>query len=235
MKHSAEVRIDSLKAVFDDSRLVSDAGLIIPATLAERLGLAQLIKEKLDLGTRPGAARPEQKAMTLIYAMLAGADSIDDCDILRSGSTEAVLDHKVMAPSTLGTFLRSMSFGHVRQLESVASEMLRRAWSAGAGPNQDERLTIDLDSFVGQVHGYQKQGAGYGYTHERGLHPLLATRAGSGEVLGIRLREGSANTQRGIQRFLEELIPRIRRAGATGEILIRADFLATGLLGGGQR
>ena len=73
VKHSAEVRIDSLKAVFDDSRLVSDAGLIIPATLAERLGLAQLIKEKLDLGTRPGAARPEQKAMTLVYAMLAGA------------------------------------------------------------------------------------------------------------------------------------------------------------------
>ncbi|MDQ5893896.1 MAG: hypothetical protein QG596_157 [Actinomycetota bacterium] len=223
VKHSAGVRIEKIKPRFDDSRLVSDAGLIIPATLAERLGLAELVSEKLDLGSRPGAARPEQKAMTLIHAMLAGADSIDGCDILRSGATGAVLEHKVMAPSTLGTFLRSMSFGHVRQLEAVASQLLRRAWSAGAGPKKDERLTIDLDSFVGQVHGYQKQGASYGYTHEFGLHPLLATRAGTGEVLGIRLREGSANTQRGIQRFLEELIPRVKRAGATGEILIRAD------------
>ena len=139
MKHSAKVRIDSLKAVFDDSRLVSDAGLIIPATLAERLGLATLIIKKLDLGTRPGAARPEQKAMTLIYAMPAGADSIDDCDLLRSGATEAVLTHKALAPSTLGTFLRSMSFGHVRQLESVASELLARAWQQGAGPEPGMR------------------------------------------------------------------------------------------------
>ncbi|MBK5232946.1 MAG: IS1380 family transposase [Thermoleophilia bacterium] len=223
VKHSSPVRIEKIKPCFDDARLVSDAGLIIPATLAERLGLAKLINEKLDLGSRPGAVRPERKAMTLIYAMLAGADSIDDCDLLRSGATEAVLAHKALAPSTLGTFLRSMSFGHVRQLESISGELLRRAWSAGAGPVEGERLTIDLDSFVGQVHGYQKQGAGFGYTGERGLHPLLATRAGTGEILGIRLREGSANTQRGIQRFLEELIPRVRRAGATGEILIRAD------------
>lgn len=143
VKHFDQVRIEKIKPRFDDSGLVSDAGLIVPATLAERLGLATLINEKLDLGARPGANRPEQKAMTLIHAMLAGADSIDDCDILRSGSTGAVLAHKVMAPSTLGTFLRSMSFGHVRQLEAVASELLRRAWSAGAGPSEDERLTIN--------------------------------------------------------------------------------------------
>ena len=223
VKHSAEVRIEQIKPRFDDSGLVADAGLIIPATLAERLGLARLIREKLDLGTRPGASRPERKVMTLIHAMLAGADSIDDSDILRSGSTGVVLGHEVMAPSTLGTFLRSFTFGHVRQLESVAAELLRRAWKQGAGPGEGERVTIDLDSFVGQVHGYQKQGAGFGYTKERGLHPLLATRAGAGEVLGIRLREGSANTQRGIQRFIEELIPRVRRAGATSEIVIRAD------------
>ena len=103
------------------------------------MGLATLIIKKLDLGTRPGAARPEQKAMTLIYAMPAGADSIDDCDLLRSGSTEAVLAHKALAPSTLGTFLRSMSFGHVRQLESVASELLARAWQQGAGPEPGMR------------------------------------------------------------------------------------------------
>lgn len=215
-------RLDSIKPSFDDQGLLADAGLLLPATLAERLGLAKLIAEKLDLGNRPGAARPERKAMTLISAMLAGADSIDDCDQLRAGSTEAVLGHRVMAPSTLGTFLRAFSFGHVRQLESVAAGLLGRAWRAGTGPGA-KRLVIDLDSFVGQVHGYQKQGAAYGYTHELGYHPLLATRSDTGEVLGIRLRKGSANTQRGVERFLSELLARVRRAGAQGELLIRAD------------
>lgn len=216
-------RLDSVKVSFDDEGLVADAGLLMPLTLASRLGMAELLAEKLDLGTQPGAARPERKAMSLISGMLAGADSIEDCDQLRAGSTEAVLGHPVMAPSTLGTFLRSHTFGHCRQLESVAAELLRRAWSAGAGPGSDERLVIDLDSFVGEVHGYQKQGAAFGYTHERGYHPLLATTEEGGEVLGIRLRKGSANTQRGIARFLDELIARIRRAGFAGEILIRAD------------
>lgn len=214
---------DSIKVSFDDQRLVADAGLLLPATLANRLGLAELLAEKVDLGDRPGAARPERKAISLINAMLAGADSIDDCDQLRAGSAESVLGQKVMAPSTLGTFLRSFTFGHVRQLESVAAELLRRAWRAGAGPKDGERLTIDLDSFIGQVHGYKKEGASFGYTHQRGLHPLLATTEKGGEVLGIRLRKGSANTQRGIDRFLDELIARVRRAGHGGEILIRAD------------
>lgn len=217
------LRLDSIEPRFDDEGLLADAGLLLPLSLAARLGLAELVAEKLDLGSRPAAARPERKAMTLVSAMLGGADSIDDCDLLRAGSTEAVLGHRVMAPSTLGTFLRSHTFGHVRQLESVAAELLRRAWAAGAGPGKDERLVIDLDSFVGEVHGYQKQGAAFGYTHERGYHPLLATTEKGGEVVGIRLRKGSANTQRGIARFLDELIARIRRAGFGGEILIRAD------------
>ena len=98
----------------------------------------------------------------------------------------------------------------------------RRAWAAGAGPG-DERLVVDVDSFVGEVYGYDKQGAGYGYTHKRGYHPILATRAGTGEVLHIRARKGSANTSRGALRFVEELIPRVARAGATGPKLLRAD------------
>ena len=216
-------RLDSIDARFDEEGLIADAGLLLPLTLAGRLGLADLVAEKVDLGGRPAAARPERKAISLISGMLAGADSIEHCDLLRAGSTEAVLGHRVMAPSTLGTFLRSFSFGHVRQLESVAAELLRRAWSAGAGPGKAKRLVIDLDSFVGQVHGYQKQGASYGYTGERGYHPLLASTEAGGEVVGIRLRKGSANTQRGIARFLDELIARIRRTGFTGERLIRAD------------
>jgi hypothetical protein len=127
-----------------------------------------------------------------------------------------------MAPSTLGTFLRAFTFGHVRQLDRVLDQALGRAWEAGAGPG-GERLVIDIDSFVGEVCGYQKQGAGYGYTGKLGYHPLLATRAGTAEVLHIRNRRGQANTQRGQQRFLDELLARVRRAGATGTVLIRAD------------
>ena len=154
--------------------------------------------------------------------MALGADCIDDCDVLRSGQTAAVLGHAVAAPSTLGTFLRAFTFGHVRQLDRVLAECLCRAWVAGAGPG-DERLVVDVDRFVGEVYGYDKQGAGYGYTHKRGYHPIVATRARTGEVLHIRARKGSANTSRGALRFVEELIPRVARAGATGPKLLRAD------------
>jgi len=219
---SAPASLDSVAVSFDDSRSVADAGLILPATLAERLGLERLINGWVDLGARTGAFRPGRKVMTLVHAICAGADSIDDCDLLRSGSTGKVLGHRVMAPSTLGTFLRAFTFGHVRQLDRVLGEVLRRAWSGGAGPGPD-RLVIDVDSFVGEVCGRLKQGAAYGYTKVLGYHPLLASRAGTGEVLHVRCRKGSANTQRGIMRFAQELIARVRRAGAEGEILLRAD------------
>jgi hypothetical protein len=190
--------------------------------LGGRLGIEALVDRTVDLGERPGAANPGRKVMTMISAMCLGADCIDDCDVLRSGQTRAVLGHRVAAPSTLGTFLRAFTFGHVRQLDKVLADSLRRAWAAGAGPG-DERLVVDVDSFVGEVYGYDKQGADYGYTHKRGYHPILATRAGTGEVLHIRARKGSANTSRGALRFVEELIPRLERAGATGRRLLRAD------------
>jgi hypothetical protein len=126
------------------------------------------------------------------------------------------------APSTLGTFLRAFTFGHVRQLDRVLGECLTRAWRAGAGPGEG-RLDVDVDSFVGEVHGYLKQGAAFGYTRRRGYHPLLATRADTGEVLHVRLRKGSAASPRGVLRFTDELIARVARAGATGEKLLRAD------------
>jgi hypothetical protein len=213
---------DATRVVFDDERVVANAGVMLPALLAGRLGLETLVDQTVDLGDRPGAANPGRKVMTLVSAMTLGADCIGDCDVLRAGRTSAVLGHRVAAPSTLGTFLRAFTFGHVRQLDRVLAESLRRAWSAGAGPG-DERLIVDVDSFVGEVYGYDKQGAGYGYTHKRGYHPIVATRAGTGEVLHIRARKGSANTSRGALRFVEELIPRVRRAGATGSKLLRAD------------
>jgi hypothetical protein len=126
------------------------------------------------------------------------------------------------APSTLGTFLRAFTFGHVRQLDALLGQALIRAWRAGAGPGQ-ERLVIDVDNFIGEVCGRLKQGAAYGYTKLLGYHPILATRSDTREVLHIRLRKGSANTQKGMLRFLEELIARVNRAGASGVKLLRAD------------
>ncbi|MGH2866738.1 MAG: IS1380 family transposase [Solirubrobacteraceae bacterium] len=213
---------DATRVLFDDERAVANAGVLLPAVLAERLGIEALVEEVVDLGDREGAANPGRKVMSLVSAMALGADCIDDCAVLRSGQTRAVLGHSVAAPSTLGTFLRAFTFGHVRQLDRVLAETLSRAWAAGAGPG-DDQLVVDVDSFVGEVYGYDKQGADYGYTHKRGYHPILATRAGSGEVLHIRARKGSANTSRGALRFVEELIPRVARAGATGAKLLRAD------------
>lgn len=215
-------RIDGLQVVFDDDRAVANAGLILPATLAQRLGLEGLIDEGVDLGERPGAARPGRKVMSIVHAILAGADCIDGCDVLRSGEAQAVLGHRVMAPSTLGTFLRAFTFGHVRQLDRVSEIALGRAWAAGAGPGEGP-LVIDLDSTICEVHGYKKQGAGFSYTRVRGYHPLLATRSDTGEVLHLRMRKGQANTMRGADAFVRELAGRVRRAGASGPLVIRAD------------
>jgi hypothetical protein len=202
--------------------VVVNAGLVLAVTLGRRLGLEALVDAAVRLGGRPGASRPGRKVLSLVHAMLLGADCIDDCDILRTGRTEAILGHKAMAPSTLGTFLRAFSFGHVRQLDRVLGQLLRRAWQASAGPGA-RRLVVDIDSFVGEVHGSTKQGAGYGYTGKLGCHPLLATRADTNEVLHVRLRKGQANTQRGALRFVDELLARVRTAGAAGQILLRAD------------
>ena len=213
---------DRSEVVFDDERVVVNAGIVLAVVLGRRLGIEALVDAAVRLGERPGASRPVRKVLSLINAMLLVADCIDDCDMLRAGRTEAVLGHKAMAPSTLGTFLRSFSFGHVRQLDRVLAGALKRAWQAGAGPGKG-RLVIDIDSFVGEVHGHAKQGAGYVYTRQLGYHPLLATRADSSEVLHVRLRKGAANTQRGALRFVDELLARVRKAGAAGPVLLRAD------------
>src|SRR5215210_1584144 len=158
--------------VFDDERAVANAGVMLPALLARRLGLEQLVDDTVRLGDRRGAANPGRKVMTMVSAMALGADCIEDCDLLRAGQTQAMLDHRVAAPSTLGTFLRAFTFGHVRQLDGVLADSLRRAWALGAGPG-DGRLVVDVDSLVGEVHGPKKQGAAFGYTHKRGYHPIL--------------------------------------------------------------
>ncbi|MEE9182983.1 MAG: IS1380 family transposase [Acidimicrobiia bacterium] len=210
------------EVLFDDTHAVANAGLVLVAMCAKTLGIEAVANEYVDLGERAGAARPGRKIVTLLHSMVAGGDCIDDVDVLRSGSTEEVLGHRVMAPSTCGTFLRSFTFGHVRQLDRLFSVILERAWFAGAGPGS-QPMTIDLDSTVCEVAGHDKQGASYGYTKVLGYHPLLATRADTGEILGVRQRKGSANSGRGAQRFIGELVARIRRAGASGPLTLRAD------------
>jgi hypothetical protein len=214
--------LDRVAVTFDDEHAVASAGLVLPATLAGRLGIETLADEFIDLGDKPGAHRPGRKILTLVHSLLVGGDCIDDAEVLRSGSTAAVLGHRVMAPSTLGTFLRSFTFGHVRQLDRLAEAVLTRAWAAGAGPG-DAPMTFDLESTVTEVHGDQKQGAAYGYTRQLGYHPLLATRADTGEVLHVRMRKGSANSGRGAERFVNEIVARVRRAGAAGPLTMRAD------------
>ena len=217
------VGLDGLQVKFNDERAVSDAGVMLVATLAKRLGIealaARLVRLRRD---RPGAANAGRKVVALLFAMVLGADSIDDTEILRAGRTRRLLGGWIPAPSTLGTFLRAFTFGHVRQLDALLGEALVRAWRAGAGPGEG-RLVIDVDSFVGEVCGRLKQGAAYGYTKLLGYHPILATRADTREVLHIRLRKGSANTQKGMLRFTDELIARVARAGASGVKLLRAD------------
>ena len=212
MKSSSRAT-DRVGVTFDEPTLVADAGLIVPATLMVRLGLEALVNQTVRLVWPGRRTRPGRKVLTLGGGDPGRGDHIDHADRLRAGATGRVLPFRVMAPSTLGTFLRSFTFGHVRQLDAVIAETIRRAWSLGAGPGATP-MTIDLDSTIVEVHGKHKQGAAYGYTKVLGYHPLLATRAATGEVLHARLRKGSS--QRGTKRFVEELIARVRRAGATG-------------------
>jgi hypothetical protein len=137
---SSHVVLDQVDITFDDPRAVAHAGLLLPATLAERLGIEQATDQLVDLGDRTGAAQPGRKLLTLVHALVAGGDRIDDVELLRCGSTASILGHRVMAASTVGTFLRAFTFGHVRQLDKVTSEILSRAWSA---PRRTRRRAAD--------------------------------------------------------------------------------------------
>src|SRR3954469_16939242 len=196
------VGLDGLEVEFDDERVVSEAGIVLVATLAERLGVEALAQRLIRLRReRPGAANAGRKVMALLFAMVLGADSIDDAGVLRAGRARRLLGGWLPAPSTLGTFLRAFTFGHVRQLDKLLGQALERAWAAGAGPG-DGRLVIDVDSFVGEVCGRLKQGARR--PHDQEVHAAVQAidedawqridypEEGEAQIAGNRIRRPPA-------------------------------------------
>ena len=205
-------------AKFDDPNLVSCAGLVPVLQLAERAGLGRLVAQHVHLA-RPGGVNAHLKVGCLVAGMVAGADSIDDMGLLRHGAM-GTLFCGVRAPSTLGTFLRSFTFGHVRQLDAVASRLLiNLGGQAPLLPGARELAYVDIDDTLRQSDGYAKQGAGRGYTGVKGLNALLAivsTPASAPVIAAARLRKGSTNSARGAARFVTDALTTATTTGATG-------------------
>jgi hypothetical protein len=212
-------------AVFDDPNLVSCAGLAPVLGLAERAGLQRLVGEHVHLG-KPGGVNAHLKIPSVVAGMVAGADSIDDMDLLRHAGMGRLFTG-VRAPSTLGTFLRSFTFGHVRQLDAVASRLLvNLAGAAPLLPGAAELAYVDVDDTLKATYGYAKAGAGRGYTGVKGLNALLAivsTPSSAPVIAAARLRKGSTNSARGAARFVTDVLITARKAGATGVLVLRAD------------
>jgi hypothetical protein len=216
---------------FTETNLVPNAGLVTAAALVQRIGLADLVDQRLRLAAE--GANSGAKALTVVGSMLAGGDSIDDTALLRAGAADGLFDD-TRAPSTVGSWLRAHKWSNVRELDAVSRELLARLWAAGAGPaDLGGPLTVDLDSSIVPVYGRGKQGAAFGYTKVRGYHPQFATCAQTGMVLFSRLRGGSAGAARGAKSFLTETVSRVRGAGATGQLTVRADsaFYSRAVLG----
>ena len=214
-----------LSVRFDDPNLVSCAGLAPVLALAERAGLHELVGEHVQI-SKPGGVNPDLKVPGLVAGMVAGADSIDDMALLRHGGMGRLFTG-VRAPSTLGTFLRTFTFGHVRQLDAVSSRLLiNLAGRAPLLPGADELAYIDIDDTVRQTYGYAKQGAGRGYTGVKGLNALIAilsTPSGAPVIAAARLRKGSTNSAKGAARLVADALITATKAGATGVRVLRAD------------
>lgn len=234
MRSSHTFHPDSAK--FDDDHLVSCAGLLPIMALADQTGLTELLAAKVSIAApkiTSGAANLAPKLATLIAAMCAGADSIDDIDVLRSGGMKHLFG-SVYAPSTIGTLLREFTFGHNRQLESVLREhLVALAARAGVLPGIAEHAFIDIDSLLRPVYGHAKQGASYGHSKiagkqilRKGLSPLatiISTADSAPVISGMRLRAGKTGSGTGAARMVAQAISTARMAGATGKIMVRGD------------
>jgi hypothetical protein len=236
-------------AAFDEPNLVSCAGLVPVLGLARSAGLHELAEEHLSVPTDKGA-NAGLKVASLVMGMVAGADSIDDLALLRHGGMGRVFT-RAYAPSTLGSFLRSFTFGHVRQLDAVASRFLGnlagRAPLLGT-PAPEDFVFVDVDDTIIEVHGYAKQGSGYGYSGVRGLNALLAavsTKDTAPVILAQRLRKEGTNSARGAKRLITDALSTLQRVHAGGQpggrVLCRFDSayyghdpVAAALAGGAQ-
>lgn len=194
LSHAAPLR----GARFDDPSLVSAGGLVPVVALADRVGLRRLVDEQLTVPTDKGA-HAGSKVAALVAGMVAGADSIEDMNLLRHGGMTRLFSG-TFAPSTLGSFLRSFTFGHVRQLDAVAACLVTDLAShTPLLPDAPHIAYLDVDDTIRATHGYAQQGAGYGYSGVKGLNALLAalsTPASAPVIVATRLRKGSANSAR---------------------------------------
>jgi hypothetical protein len=218
-------------AVFDDPNLVSSAGLVPVVSLARSAGLGELAQQHLTVPADKGA-NAGLKVTSLVAGMVAGADSIDDMALLRHGGMSRVFAN-AYAPSTLGSFLRAFTFGHVRQLDAVASRFLTRLDAQAplivASPGTDDRVMVDIDDTIIEVHGYAKQGSGYGYSGVRGLNALLATVSTTESapvIVAQRLRKGSCGSPRGAARLVADALKTVSNLTSGQSVnkpLVRAD------------
>jgi hypothetical protein len=218
----ASHNLERVAMTFDDDTLLPNGGLAVAALLAQKLGVADMVDDHVTVDGQAGA-NGGAKAATVIGSALAGGDCIDDTAVLRAGATDRLFDN-IRAPSTVGIWLRAFRWAAIRQLDHVTRGLLARAWAAGLGPTDlDAPLTIDIDSTVCETYGLAKQGGDFAYTGVRGYHPLIASLAQTGELLHTRLRGGNASSGRGAATFIAETISRVRGAGATGALTLRAD------------
>ena len=215
--------LHKVDAVFDDPNLIGSAGLVPVMRLADRAGLHELLQERLSVPS----ANAGVKAACVVAGMLAGADSIDDLDVLRHGGMSKVVTG-VRAPSTVGTFLRTFTFGHVRQLDAVAARVV--AGLAAVVPRllagTESMAFVDVDDTIREVHGYQKQGAAYGYSGVKGLNAQLAVLSSptcAPVIAAARLRKGNAVSGHGANRLISDAVATARAAGVTGQVMVRAD------------
>jgi Transposase DDE domain group 1 len=228
-KGISRVRLSHAVAVgsarFDDRNLVSAGGLVPVLGLADRVGLRGLVGEQLTVPTDKGA-HAGSKVTALVAGMVAGADSIEDMNLLRHGGMGRLFTG-VFAPSTLGSFLRCFAFGHVRQLDAVAARLVANlAAQTPVLPGAARIAYLDVDDTIRATYGYAKQGAGYGYSGVKGLNALLAalsTPGGAPVIVATRLRKGSANSARGAARLVADALRTSRACGATGLLIVRAD------------
>lgn len=207
--------LSRVHAGFDEPNLVACGGLAPVLALAERAGLYDLVEQRCTL-SGPGASGAELKVPALVAGMVAGADCIDDMDLLRHGAMSRLFTG-IRAPSTLGTFLRCFTFGHVRQLDAVAARLLGNlAALAPVFPSAPAVVFLDVDDTIRETHGYAKQGAGYGYSKVKGLNALIATISTPTTaplITGTRLRKGKTNSARGAHRLIADSLSVARRAG----------------------